>query len=285
VCGSSQLALIFIGADSGEEYLIVENNVGDRNNLDPWHKGAELVNQVISDCPNSKKVLIVLGPATVNINQWIHNDNIDAILFGGILGGRGGLAIVDILFGDFSPSGHLPYVWAPEESYPNVTKGELLTPSQRSEPYCVREYTYTENLYIGQRYVDKYKLPYDYPFGYGLSYSTFEYSDLNVKMEISGLTVEFKVKNTGRYEASVVPMVFLTFPIQNYPLKVFKGFDKKLLAIDEQASFTIVVEPHDLSYYDVHSAAFVRPTTGEYKVYVSENARDDQLITTVSAAF
>ena len=245
VCGSSQLALIFIGADSGEEYLIVENNVGDRNNLDPWHKGAELVNQVISDCPNSKKVLIVLGPATVNINQWIHNDNIDAILFGGMLGGRGGLAIVDILFGDFSPSGHLPYVWAPEESYPNVTKGELLTPSQRSEPYCVREYTYTENLYIGQRYVDKYKLPYDYPFGYGLSYSTFEYSDLNVKMEISGLTVEFKVKNTGRYEASVVPMVFLTFPIQNYPLKVFKGFDKKLLAIDDQASFTIVVEPHD----------------------------------------
>ena len=285
VCGTSDLALIFIGANSGEEYLIVENNVGDRNNLDPWHKGTELVEQVLLDCPNPKKVLIVLGPATVNINKWIHNDNIEAILFGGMLGGRGGLAIVDILFGDFSPSGHLPYVWAPEESYPNVTKNYTLKEEERSEPYCVREYTYNENLYIGQRYVDKYKKPYDYPFGYGLSYSTFEYSDLNVKMEITGLTVEFKVKNTGKYEASVVPMVFLTFPIQNYPLKVFKGFDKKLLAIDEQASFTIVVEPHDLSYYDVSKASFVRPKTGNYIVYVSENARDDHLMTIVSAAY
>jgi beta-glucosidase len=104
-------------------------------------------------------------------------------------------------------------------------------------------------------------------------------------MEISGLTVEFKVKNTGRYDASVVPMVFLTFPIQNYPLKVFKGFDKKLLAIGEQASFTIVVEPHDLSYYDASKASFVRPKTGNYIVYVSENARDDHLMTTVSAAY
>jgi beta-glucosidase len=104
-------------------------------------------------------------------------------------------------------------------------------------------------------------------------------------MRRKGLTVKFKVKNTGKYDASVVPMVFLGFPLENYPQKILKGFDKKLLKVDEEAIFSILVEPHDLSYYDVHSAAFVRPTTGEFKVYVSENARDDQLITTVSAAF
>ena len=199
-----------------------------------------------------------------------------------MLGGQGGNAFADILFGDYSPSGHLPYVWAPLESYPNVTKVNV---TNRSEPYCYREYTYTENLYIGQRYVDKYNKPYDYPFGFGLSYSTFKYSDLNVKMEKKGLTVKFKVKNTGKYDASVVPMVFLGFPLENYPPKVLKGFDKKFLKIDEEATFSILVEPHDLSYYDVSKASFVRPNTGEYKVYVSENARDDQLITTVNAAF
>jgi beta-glucosidase len=104
-------------------------------------------------------------------------------------------------------------------------------------------------------------------------------------MQKKGLTVKFKVKNTGKYDASVVPMVFLGFPLENYPPKVLKGFDKKFLKIDEEATFSILVEPHDLSYYDVSKASFVRPNTGEYKVYVSENARDDQLITTVNAAF
>ena len=282
VCNNSAVTLVFIGANSGEEYINVENNIGDRNNLDPWHHGTELVEKVLEVCSNSKIVLIVLGPATVNINQWIYNDNIQAILFGGMLGGQGGNAFADILFGDYSPSGHLPYVWAPLESYPNVTKVNV---TNRSEPYCYREYTYTENLYIGQRYVDKYNKAYDFPFGFGLSYSTFDFSGLSLQMKEDGLIVIFKVKNIGEYNASVVPMVFLGFPLENYPPKVLKGFDKKFLKIDEEATFSILVEPHDLSYYDVSKASFVRPNTGEYKVYVSENARDDQLITTVNAAF
>jgi len=282
VCQNADVTLAFIGANSGEEYINVEGLAGDRVNLDPWHNGTQLVENVLSRCANSSKiVLVVLGPATVNIRQWIHNDQIEAILFGGMLGGQGGNALVDILFGDYSPSGHLPYVWAPLESYPNVTKVNYTT----SDEYIYREYTYVEDVFIGQRYVDKNNKSYDFPFGFGLSYSTFKYSDLNVKMRRKGLTVKFKVKNTGKYDASVVPMVFLGFPLENYPQKVLKGFDKKLLKVDEETIFSILVEPHDLSYYDVHSAAFVRPTTGEYKVYVSENARDDQLITTVSAAF
>jgi beta-glucosidase len=281
ICNNSDVTLVFIGANSGEEYIIVEHNIGDRNDLDPWHNGTQLVERVLEVCSNSKIVLVVLGPATVNIRQWIHNDNIQAILFGGMLGTQGGNALVDILFGDYSPSGHLPYVWAPLESYPNVTKENYTT----SDPLIYREYTYNENLYIGQRFVDKNNKSYDFPFGFGLSYSTFKYSDLNVKMRRKGLTVKFKVKNTGKYDASVVPMVFLGFPLENYPQKVLKGFDKKLLKVDEETIFSILVEPHDLSYYDKDTASFVRPTTGEYKVYVSENARDDQLITTVSAAF
>ena len=285
VCNNSDVTLVFIGANSGEEYINVEGLNGDRENLEPWHKGAELVEYVLSVCSNSKIVLIVLGPATVNIHKWINNDKIQAILFGGMLGGQGGNAFVDILFGDYSPSGHLTFVWADQDNYPNVTKNYILGDSEKSNSYCVREYDYVENLYIGQRYVERHNLEYDFPFGFGLSYSTFEYSDLRVKMKEKGLLVNFKVKNTGKYDASVVPMVFLGFPLQNYPQKVFKGFDKKFLKIDEQATFTILVEPHDLSYYDVSKASFVRPTTGKYKVYVGDNARDNHFMLSVDAAY
>ena len=284
VCNSSYVTLVFIGADSGEEYLNVENNVGDRNSLDPWHNGTQVVDRALEVCSNSKIVLIVLGPATVNINKWINNDKIQAILFGGMLGAQGGNAFVDILFGDYSPSGHLPYVWAPESSYPNVTK-QNVSDGNKTDPYIYREYTYNENLYVGQRYVDKYNKPYDYPFGFGLSYSTFDFSGLSLQMKEDGLIVIFKVKNIGEYNASVVPMVFLGFPLENYPAKVFKGFDKKFLAINEEYTFKIIVEPHDLSYYDVLKESFVRPSTGSYKVYVGENARDIILNDEVNASF
>ena len=190
-----------------------------------------------------------------------------------MLGAQGGNAFVDILFGDYSPSGHLPYVWAPESSYPNVTK-QNVSDGNKTDPYIYREYTYNENLYVGQRYVDKYNKPYYYPFGFGLSYSTFDFSGLSLQMKEDGLIVIFKVKNIGEYNASVVPMVFLGFPLENYPDKVFKGFDKKFLAINEEYTFKIIVEPHDLSYYDVSKESFVRPSIGAYKVYVGENARD-----------
>lgn len=124
-----------------------------------------------------------------------------------------------------------------------------------------------------------------FPFGFGLSYSEFTYNDLSLSMAESGLTVSFKVKNTGKYKAKVVPMVFLGFPssVQNYPEKVFKGFDKKELDVNEEVTFSIVVEPHDLSYYSVSEGEFVRPTSGEYTVYVNENARDNKLKKTISA--
>ena len=95
-------------------------------------------------------------------------------------------------------------------------------------------------------------------------------------MSSSGLTVKFNVKNTGEYDGKVVPMVFLKFPLSNYPERVFKGFDKKLIKKGETASFEILIDDHDLSYYDVEKKDYVRPS-GKYHVYVGENGRDFKL--------
>ena len=84
-------------------------------------------------------------------------------------------------------------------------------------------------------------------------------------------------------------MVFLGIPVpdtSNYPAKVFKGFDKKLINAGESASFEIFIDDHDLSYYDTTEEDFVRPTTGTYTVYVGENAKSDNLKSkTVSAKY
>lgn len=276
--------IVFIAANSGEEYIVVEGNVGDRNNLDAWHEGTELVDEVLELCDNI--VLVILGPATVNIkSEWENNDKIKAILFGGMLGAEGGNAITDVLFGDVVPSGHLPFVWASQNSYPNVTKQAVTSKNLNK----IDQYNYNEGLFIGQRYIDKYGLNSSdssdyayYPFGYGLSYTNFTFSDLSLSMNSNGLTVKFNVKNTGEYDGKVVPMIFLKFPLENYPQKVFKGFDKKLIKKNEIASFEILIDDHDLSYYDVGVQDFVRPSSGQYTVYVGEHARDNKLIGTVN---
>ena len=136
--------------------------------------------------------------------------------------------------------------------------------------------------------VDKNGLSYTFPFGYGLSYSEFTFNDLSLAMSESGLSVKFTVKNIGKYKASVVAMVFLSFPdeVKNYPIRVFKGFEKKELEINASSDIEIIVEPHDLSYYSVDNSDFVRPTTGQYKVYVGINAQEfNKLSGTVNASY
>ena len=95
-------------------------------------------------------------------------------------------------------------------------------------------------------------------------------------MSKDGLSVKFNVKNIGDYKASVVAFVFLTFPdeVKNYPVRVFKGFEKKELDIDASSEIEIIVEPHDLSYYSVKKNDFVWPKKGSFKVYVGTDAKN-----------
>ena len=199
--------------------------------------------------------------------------------------------MADILFGEISPSGHLSFVWAPEDSYsyiggPNDVSASAPKDEIKSVPLFSYSYSYTEGLFLGQRYFDSHsELTYHYPFGFGLSYSTFEFSDLEMKMEEKGLTVKFKVKNTGKYKAKVVPMVFLGFPVEDYPIRVLKGYDKKEIKKGKTKSFKILIDEHDLSIWSISKEEYERVTSGTFKVYIGENARDFQLTGEVSASY
>ncbi len=117
VCSDADFTFLFIGALAGEELKEIDGQKGDRNDLEPFKGGADLVNKVISDCPNTKIILIIYGPATVNIGPWKDLDIVKGIIFAGFPGAESGNALADILFGEISPSGHLSFIWAPEDSY------------------------------------------------------------------------------------------------------------------------------------------------------------------------
>ena len=278
----ADLSIIFINADSGEQYINLERSVGDRYDLNAWHSGNELIQAVLETYKDTNKGVIVVinSPGPINL-PWL--DKINASIFSGLGGAESGNAIADILFGDYNPSGHLPYVWGEKGDYP--------TPINIfSNP---TEYNYTEGVFIGQRYFEKYNKNYTFPFGFGLSYTTFEFENNSISASMSneGLKINFKIKNIGNIEGEAVPMVFLKFPDgikteDGYPDKLFKGFDKKLIKPNEIVQFEILVDDHALSYYDIFEKKFVRPIEGNYGVYVGFNAEDYKLLeTSVSAKY
>ena len=265
IASKADVCIVFINADSGEDYIRLEKSIGDRYDLNAWHSGNELVDAVSE--VNNNTIVVINAPGPINL-PWL--DKIKGLIFSGFGGSESGNGIADILFGYKSPSGHLPYIWATSENYPSQIN--ILT-----KP---KNYEYNEGVFIGQRYFDKFNKEYIFPFGFGLSYTQFEFNDdISAKMTKKGLKIYFSVKNIGKREGDAVPMVFLKFPDDietenGYPDKLFKGFDKKLIKPNESVKFEIFVDDHALSYYNVNQKSFVRPNKGKYEIFLGFDARN-----------
>ncbi|KKA26832.1 hypothetical protein TD95_000775 [Thielaviopsis punctulata] len=173
-------AIVFVNADSGEGYIEVDGNIGDRNNLTLWHNGDDLIKNVSSVCDNVIVVIHSTGP--VLVNEWYQHPNISAILWAGVPGQESGRAITDVLYGRVNPAGRSPFTWGPSaESYGTSI---IYTPN---EGHAAPQDNFNEGLFIDYRYFDKVAPNKNdvgapiYEFGYGLSYTTFEYSNLQIK--------------------------------------------------------------------------------------------------------
>ena len=295
VAHNVDVAVVFVKADSGEEYGIVENSIGDREDLNLWHGANELIEKVAK--ANKNVIVVINAPAVVNL-PWL--DKVKAVIFSGFPGAESGHAIADILFGEVYPSGHLPYAWGGIDDYGSkiehlsnysiLENGNNYKDEYRYEGvdsqgliderpgYEKEQYNYTEGLYVGQRWFNKNNKKPTFPFGFGLTYTTFEYNNYKVSMSKEGLTAEFTVKNTGSYRGSAVPMMFLTFPdsIGEYPKYIFKGFEKIELEVGETKNVTITADDHALSYFNVEKNKYVRVNNGKIKVYIAENGDPEQ---------
>lgn len=179
VSQANATAIVFVNANSGEGYINVDGNEGDRKNLTLWHDGDALIKNVSSWCPNTIVVIHSTGP--VLVTEWYDSPNVTAILWAGVPGQESGNSIVEILYGKTNPSGRSPFTWgATRESYgtdvmyePNNGKG---APQQ----------DFSEGVMIDYRYFDHADTPVIYEFGHGLSYTTFKYSNLQVQKSGAG---------------------------------------------------------------------------------------------------
>ena len=297
IARESDVAIVFAKATSGEEFVVLKQSIGDRKDLDLWYGANDLIEEIVK--VNSNTIVVINAPATVNL-PWL--DKVRAVIFSGFPGAESGNAIADILFGKVNPSGHLPFVWGNDEDYcaqiPSLENLDIIDDvngktwkdiyrydgidchykPDNAEGHDKEQIEYNEGLYIGQRWFNKNNKNFIFPFGYGLSYTTFEYSDIELSMNQDGLTAKFNIKNTGSVEGKAVSMMFLTFPenIGDYPKYIFKGFEKIEIEPRQTKTIKIIADDHALSYFNVEQNKYVRVNEGIIKVSISDNADPSQ---------
>ncbi|TKA81328.1 Beta-glucosidase 1 [Friedmanniomyces simplex] len=167
--------IAFGNADSGEGYITVDNNTGDRNNLTIWGDFDTLVADVTSQCNNTIVVLHTVGP--VLTNSFVNNTNVTAIIWAGIPGQESGNSITDILYGKVNPGGKLPFTLGSSRGEYGV---DILYQPNNGNSNSPQD-DFQEGVFIDYRHFDKVGETPIYEFGFGLSYTTFAYSNLQVQ--------------------------------------------------------------------------------------------------------
>ncbi|RBR18125.1 uncharacterized protein FIESC28_06191 [Fusarium coffeatum] len=269
----------------------------DRSTLaDAWSD--DLVKNVAAKCPNT--IVSIHNAGTRLVDQWIENPNITAVVFAHLPGQDAGRSLVEVMYGDQAPSGRLPYTVAKNES----DYGDLLLPvtANNASNYYTSA-NFTEGVYIDYRRFDALNITPRFEFGFGLTYTTFEYAGLKLNLTAQGsnastlppstpvseggfeslwdilVTIQIDVKNTGDMAAFEVPQLYIGIP--DAPAKQLRGFEKVLLKPRETKTVKFSLTRRDLSVWDVVRQNWVLQD-GEYKVYVGASSRDVRLMETLA---
>lgn len=274
----SDIGIIVIGRNGGEG----TDNTAANINTSPGE--LTFINNV-SDAfhAQNKKVVAVLDISQpIIIDEW--KDKVDAILVAWLPGQQAGNAIVDILKGAVNPSGKLPVTFPKSlTDLPTVNFGDTnnavgSTGANAMFPGAVGIVNYSDDIYVGYRYYDTAsvntanKEP-EYPFGYGLSYTTFEYS--NLRINSADKTVKVDVKNTGEVEGKEVVQLFVHDGHSQIdrPEKELKGYEKLSLLPGETKTATFALDQRSFAYYDADAHDWV-VEPGTFDILLGSSSRD-----------
>lgn len=206
-------AIVFVNADSGEGYIDVDGNIGDRNNLTLWKSGDELIKNVSANCANTIVVIHSTGPTLVS--GWYDNPNVTAILWAGVPGQESGNSITDVLYGRVNPAARTPFTWGPtRKSYGTDI---LYTPNRGA---AAPQIDYDEGIFIDYRGFDKKNITPIFEFGFGLSYTTFAYSNLSVSKTDAGPYTPYSgppIKPAPTYGNHSTNLSAYQFPSSKFP--------------------------------------------------------------------
>jgi beta-glucosidase len=275
----AKVCLVFINALSGEG--------ADRTELRNTEQD-DLITTVAENCNNTMVIVNTVGARI--LDSWIENDNVTAVIYGGLLGQESGNSLVDVLYGTVNPSGRLAYTIAKNESDYNVEVCDTAVP---------------EGNYIDYKYFDAYNVTPRYEFGYGLSYTTFDYSDLTVTvtnstalaatyatgiLSVGGkldlwdevVSAAVTVANNGTVDGNEVSQLYVQYPDgADQPVRQLRGFERTMIASGATASVTFSLRRRDLSMWDVAAQKWA-VLSGAYIFSVGASSRDLRLSATLT---
>jgi beta-glucosidase len=271
---------------------------GDRGWLAPDWYGADVVERTAAFCSNTIAVLHGAGP---NVLPWKDHPNVTAILVAHMPGQETGNSIVDILWGSTNPSGKLPYTIANTEGdyNKNIVDSEELRKSKDPDAW---QANFTEGNLIDYKEFDAKKKSVAYEFGFGLSYTTFELSDIKISAAAGNVSrtpstsaniapggnvdlweilanVTVTVKNTGKVAGATVPQLYISLPSEagkGTPVRSLRGFEKVQLGVGKSNNVVFSLLRRDLSFWDVKEQTWRLPG-GEIGVDVGLSSRDLKL--------
>ena len=246
----------------------------DRASLSMPQNQVELIRRVAQVNPN---VAVVLLCGSVVDLFWA--DEVTSILLMHLGGEAMGGAVADLVSGAVSPSGKLA------ESWPLLLSD---TPSYAYFPGYTRTVEYRESIFVGYRYYDTAQMPVRFPFGHGLTYTTFSYSNLRLSADHLNagetLIVTLDVTNTGSVPAAEIVQLYLSHrsDVMLTPAQELKGFEKIHLASGETKSVSFTLSRRELCFYDAVAADW-RVEGGSYEIRLSASSRDLRLASSISA--
>ncbi len=260
----ADVAIIFAGLSNE-----LEGEGFDRESMDLPGAQDELINAVVK--VNKNTIVIINSGTPVTMTKWINK--VPAVVQMWYLGQDTGNAISDVLFGDYNPSGKLPVTF-PE----NYEDNPAYSSYNKEKDKAVFE----EGIFVGYRYYDTKNVKPLFPFGHGLSYTTFEFSNLKLSNTSIGkneeITVEVTVKNTGKVDGDEIVQLYIHDKKASVEreVKSLKGFARVSLKAGESKTVTFKIDKSALAFYDIKKKEWVAEP-GEFDVLVGNSSRDIRL--------
>ncbi len=276
----ADIAVLTIGRISGEFF---DRKSSDFNLNDSERKLLEQVCETYHKAGKQVVVLLNIG-GVIETASW--KELPDAILCAWQAGQEGGNSVVDVLSGKQSPSGKFTMTWPVKftdayssKNFPvdQTAKLDFMNTVERGNVKNVDWTDYEEDIYVGYRYFDSFEVPVSYPFGFGLSYTTFDYSDAKIAEKGDAYEVTVTVKNSGEREGKEVVELYISAPdnkAANKPVKELKAFAKtKNLKPGESETLKLSVKAADLASFDEASSSWV-VAEGEYQFLIAASSQD-----------
>lgn len=219
-----------------------------------------------SACKVAKEVIVVIQSGGAVILDEYCTKRVDALLYMGLGGEGAGEAIANVLCGNANPGGKLA------ETFPKKERSDLNYPGD------ITHVDYTEGLYVGYRYYDKHPEEIAFPFGHGLSYTTFEYSNIEAKFEGEDLKIDFDLKNSGDVDGDEVYQIYIGDPYSTLdrPIKELKYFDRVTLRVGEEKHISASIPAADLGQYNIMLHKWITES-GRFDVLVGSSSQDIRL--------